>query len=73
MLLLAQGANTIEVLQYILHKEARKTWEFVVHAALHSRQMQSDDLHLLFRTDECCRVVLSCVAKTFTRQILKQA
>lgn len=64
--LTTQGANTIEVLQYVLHKEARKTREFIVHAAPHSRQMQSDDLHLLFRTDECCRAVLSHVTKTWT-------
>jgi len=65
--LTTQGADTIEVLRYMLHKEARKTREFIVHAALHSRQMQSDDLRLLFRTDKCHRAVLSRVTKTFTR------
>lgn len=71
--LTTQGANTIEVLQYTLHKEARKTCEFVVHAALYSRQMQSDDLHLLFRAEECCRAVLSHVTRASTRQILERA
>lgn len=71
--LTTQGANTVEVLQYTLHKEARKAREFIVHAALHTRQMQSDDLHLLFRADECCGVTLSCVTKTFTGRILEQA
>lgn len=71
--LTTRGANTIEVLQYIVHKEGRKTREFIVHATEHSRQKQSDDLHLLFRTDECCSTVLSRVTKTFTRQILEQA
>lgn len=65
--LTTQGANTIEVLQYTLHKEARKTHEYVVHAALYSRQMQSDDLHLLFRTEKCCRAVLSRVTSASTR------
>lgn len=65
--LTALGANTIVVLQYILHKDTRKPCESVVHAALRSMQMQSDDLHLLFRTDERCRALLLCVTRTFTR------
>lgn len=44
-----------------LHKESRKAREFMVHVALHSRQMQSDDLHLLFRTYKVlyCYIVMN--------------